>query len=252
MTLRSFISIAVTVLALAASANFAHAQATRTWVSGVGDDANPCSRTAPCKTFGGTISKTATGGEINIIDAGAYGTVTINKSLSIIGEGPTAGVLGSGTNGITVILSAGSKVYLEGLDIEGAGTGLNGIRMIGAGKLTINDCSIRNFTGAAIDVAGSAGARVFVNNVTAVGNAYGVRVLGASGAANTAFIDGSLLDNNSSSALEVTGPSTVVLNNSTLSGSGGPDLSVLNNGNAISYGNNLIRNGTPTQTLSLK
>jgi len=36
--------------------------------SGVGDDANPCSRTAPCKTFAGAISKTAAAGEINCLD----------------------------------------------------------------------------------------------------------------------------------------------------------------------------------------
>jgi hypothetical protein len=59
----------------------ANAQATRTWVSGVGDDANPCSRTAPCKTFAGAISKTAAGGEINVLDPGGFGAVTITKSI---------------------------------------------------------------------------------------------------------------------------------------------------------------------------
>src|SRR3981189_3235913 len=80
----------------------AQAQATRTWVSGVGDDVNPCSRTAPCKTFAGAISKTATGGEINCIDPGGFGAVTITKSISIICTGVQAGVLVSGTNGIIV------------------------------------------------------------------------------------------------------------------------------------------------------
>src|SRR5215813_8355920 len=77
----------------------AQAQATRTWVSGVGDDANPCSRTAPCKTFAGAISKTAPAGEINVLDPGGFGAVTITKSISIIAEGNIAGVLVSGTNG---------------------------------------------------------------------------------------------------------------------------------------------------------
>src|SRR5438477_5817121 len=83
----------------------AHAQATRTWVSGVGDDANPCSRTAPCKTFAGAISKTAAGGEIDVLDPGGFGAVTITKPITIHGGGLTAGVLVSGTNGI--IISAG-------------------------------------------------------------------------------------------------------------------------------------------------
>src|SRR5262249_58062915 len=80
----------------------AHAQASRTWVSGVGSDANPCSRTAPCQTFAGAISKTAVGGEINCLDPGGFGAVTITKSITISCEGVTAGVLVSGTNGIVV------------------------------------------------------------------------------------------------------------------------------------------------------
>jgi hypothetical protein len=65
----------------------AQAQATRTWVSGVGDDANPCSRTAPCKTFAGAISKTAPCGEISVLDPGGFGAVTITKSITINGTG---------------------------------------------------------------------------------------------------------------------------------------------------------------------
>src|SRR6058998_444119 len=104
----------------------AHAQATRTWVSGVGDDANPCSRTAPCKTFAGAISKTAAGGEINCLDPGGYGAVTITKSMTIKCYYTLGSVLASGTNGINVndsaTVSPGTiKVTLRGLDITGAG-----------------------------------------------------------------------------------------------------------------------------------
>src|SRR5688572_33130134 len=77
-------------------------QATRTWVSGVGDDVNPCSRTAPCKTLAGAISKTATGGEISILDPGGFGAVTITKSITIDGGGIIGSILSSGTNGIVV------------------------------------------------------------------------------------------------------------------------------------------------------
>src|SRR5512140_2910805 len=107
------------VLALAC-ASFAGAQATRTWVSGVGDDANPCSRTAPCKTFAGSISKTAPGGEINCLDPGGFGAVTITKSITIACDGTgTAGVLVSGTNAIVISAAASDIVTLRGLDIEG-------------------------------------------------------------------------------------------------------------------------------------
>src|SRR5579859_3447351 len=136
------------------------AQATRTWVSGVGDDANPCSRTAPCKTFAGAISKTAAGGEINVLDPGGFGAVTITKSISITAIGVEAGVLVSGTNGIVVNAGPNDKVLLEGLDIEGLGTGLSGILINGGGKTTIRKCSIRNFTQNGVDLEGTANARV--------------------------------------------------------------------------------------------
>src|SRR5438874_13599846 len=144
-----------TIVLTAGFATAAHAQATRTWVSGVGDDANPCSRTAPCKTFAGAISKTATGGEINVLDPGGFGGVTITKSISIIAEYVEAGVLVSGTNAIIVNAPAGSKVLLKGLDIEGLGTGLDGVKFLGAGQLYIINCSIRNFTNNGVNMAGT-------------------------------------------------------------------------------------------------
>src|SRR5690349_6440814 len=101
----------------------AQAQATRTWVSGVGDDANPCSRTAPCKTFAGAIAKTAPNGEIQCLDPGGFGAVTITKPISIICEEETGGVLVSGTNAIVVSLANPTdRVTLRGLNIDGLNT----------------------------------------------------------------------------------------------------------------------------------
>jgi hypothetical protein len=131
------------------------AQATRTWVSGVGDDVNPCSRTAPCKTFAGAISKTAANGEINVLDPGAYGAVTITKSIIIRNEGGfTAGVLATlGSSGIIVNDTTGNAVVeLHGLDIHGAASGASGIRFLAGKSLVVEDCAIRNFsTGKGID-----------------------------------------------------------------------------------------------------
>src|SRR4030081_2848201 len=115
----------------------AHAQGSRTWVSGVGDDVNPCSRTAPCKTFAGAISKTAALGEINCLDSAGFGAVTITKSISIICNGVI---------GVIINALASDKVILKGLDINGAGTGVNGIRVISASAVTIEDCTIANTT----------------------------------------------------------------------------------------------------------
>jgi hypothetical protein len=122
------IAIVGTILVAALYAPYAHAQATRTWVSGLGDDVNPCSRTSPCKTFAGAISKTAAGGEINVLDPGGFGAVTITKSISIISQFE-AGVSVSGTNGIVVNAGPKDRVLLDGLDIEGLGTGLNGVHI---------------------------------------------------------------------------------------------------------------------------
>jgi hypothetical protein len=142
-------AIAVVALALPSSA---FGQATRTWVSGVGDDANPCSRTAPCKTFAGAISKTAAKGEINVIDPGGFGGVTITKSISIKAEGPTAGVLVSGTNAIIVNALATDKVKLYGLDINGLGaSSLNGVRILQAKTVIVRHSQIYEFQRNGID-----------------------------------------------------------------------------------------------------
>jgi hypothetical protein len=129
-------------------ATLAQAQATRTWVSGVGDDVNPCSRTAPCKTFAGAISKTAAGGEISVLDPGGYGGVTITKSISITNDGAgEAGILVAGTNGITVNAGANDVVRIHGIIIDG-GNGLTspaGIRFLNGGELHVENCVIRNF-----------------------------------------------------------------------------------------------------------
>ncbi len=132
-----------------------NAQATRTWVSGVGDDANPCSRTAPCKTFAGAISKTAAGGEIDALDPGGFGAVTITKAITIDGGGGiVASVLASGGfNGIIVSAGINDTVVLRNLSINGAGSGLNGVRMIAGKSLRIENCSISGFTGRGIDIS---------------------------------------------------------------------------------------------------
>src|SRR5437016_1591812 len=132
-----------------------NAQASRTWVSGVGDDANPCSRTAPCKTFAGAISKTAAGGEIDALDPAGYGAVTITKAITIDGGGgQVASVLVSGTNGIVVQANAQTDVViLRNLRINGIGSGLNGIRFLSGKDLNVENCYIFGFTQNGIDVA---------------------------------------------------------------------------------------------------
>src|SRR5437016_1896205 len=142
--MKSWFASAVTTIGLVlVAALSAQAQATRTWVSGVGDDANPCSRTAPCKTFAGAISKTASAGEINVLDPGGFGAVTITKPITISSEGFEAGVLVSGTNGIVVnVPNATDVVVIRGLDIEGLTTGLSGITVLTGGTIQVEKCTI--------------------------------------------------------------------------------------------------------------
>jgi hypothetical protein len=142
---------AVCVVCLACS-SLAQAQATRTWVSGVGDDANPCSRTAPCKTFAGAISKTAACGEISVLDPGGFGAVTITKSITINGDGTLAGILASLVNGVIVNAGVDDKVILRNISINGACTGINGIRYLAGRSLRVENCTIYGFTNHGIDV----------------------------------------------------------------------------------------------------
>jgi hypothetical protein len=132
----------------------AYGQASRTWVSGVGDDANPCSRTAPCKTFAGAISKTAAGGEIDALDPAGYGALTITKAITIDGGGgQVASVLVAGTNGIVVQAGPNDVVILRNLRFNGISSGLNGIRFLSGKDLNVENCYIFGFTQNGIDIA---------------------------------------------------------------------------------------------------
>lgn len=164
------------LLASIAAAAPASAQATRTWVSGVGDDANPCSRTAPCKTFAGAISNTAVSGEINCLDPGGFGAVTITKSITIYCTGlGNGGILSTGTAGIIINAGASDVVIIDGLEIDGAGVGLNGIDFIAGGSLIVRNTVIRNFARAGIDFSPAASSKLTVDNTTIlnVGNVGG-------------------------------------------------------------------------------
>jgi len=176
------------------SGSAVQAQATRTWVSGVGDDANPCSRTAPCKTFAGAISKTAAGGEISVLDPGGFGAVTITKAITINGDGTLASILASGTNGVIVNAGVNDKIILRNLSINGAGTGINGIRFLAGRTLRVEKCTIYGFTNFGIDVSHTStttpGELTVVDTSITNVNVVAVRVDNAAGAvAPSAVLD---------------------------------------------------------------
>jgi len=174
-----FSLLAITVL----GTTVMYGQASRTWVSGVGDDANPCSRTAPCKTFAGAISKTAAGGEIDALDPAGYGAVTITKAITIDGGGgQVASVLVSGTNGIVVQAGPSDVVILRNLRINGIGTGINGIRFLSGKDLNVESCYIFGFTTNGVDIAlnqATAASAHIINTIIKNNGGVGVRAANA-------------------------------------------------------------------------
>lgn len=180
--MRSGINLLAAFIVCVLCASMAQAQATRTWVSGVGDDANPCSRTAPCKTFAGAISKTAAGGEISVLDPGGFGAVTITKSITINGDGTLAGILASLTNGVIVNAGVNDVVTLRNISINGIGNGLSGIRYLAGKHLIVESCSISGFSNHGIDVSLASAGRLTVLNtsISRIGQ-VGVRVTSSSG-----------------------------------------------------------------------
>jgi Right handed beta helix region len=176
------LNISATLFMISLLSGAAQAQAERTWVSSVGDDANPCSRPAPCRTFAGAISKTAAGGEIDALDPGGFAVLTITKGITIDGGGgQVASVLASGTNGITVnALGASDVVTLRNLrinGIEGTGSGgIDGVHFLAAAALHIENCYISGFTGNGINVLTSANSALFVDDTFLTNNGNGIQI----------------------------------------------------------------------------
>jgi hypothetical protein len=211
----------------------AQAQATRTWVSGVGDDANPCSRTAPCKTFPGAISKTAAQGEINCLDPAGFGVVTVTKSISIICQHTLGGILSAGSTGVIINALASDEVILKGLDINGVNTGISGIRLLSAGALTVEDTTIANVSQWGIQINNTAlhtfqisrvtvtnavlgGMQVrpanagavavgVVNGLTSYKNGKGIEIDGNGGSTSSTIIKNSVFNSNGTGISAVTG-----------------------------------------------
>jgi parallel beta helix pectate lyase-like protein len=245
------LSICLTLLVICLWSSAAHAQATRTWVSGVGNDANPCSRTAPCKTFAGAISKTAAGGEIDALDPGGYGAVTITKAITIDGGGgQVASVLVSGTNGIIVSAGASDVVTLRNLrinGIEGTGSGgINGIRYLSGASLHVENCYIFGFTGDGINVATGTNAALFVNNTFLTNNGNGIQIAPSAASVRSMLVQVRSQDNSGYGFLlnpsgGASGAGTVIDDSSALA-NGTAGIGV--NGGTLYLGNSVIvRNG---------
>jgi hypothetical protein len=263
-------NIVVMIIALALGMSTAYAQATRTWVSGVGDDANPCSRTAPCKTFAGAISKTATGGEIDALDPGGYGAVTITKSITIDGgEGQVGSILASSTYGITINTTGPSDVVtIRNLEISGAppaSPGLDGIRILAGANvhlehvkinsfsldgvnvnaaasvdLTMRDCTITDITHAGVNLTTSTGtASAELSNVRIYNAHPGIR----GGTNSVATVANSDLSFNAIAIRQVAAGSSINVTNSQMN-SNGTALQSFAGSSIRAASNTMAQNGT--------
>lgn len=258
--------LAVFIVCLFCS-TMAQAQATRTWVSGVGDDANPCSRTAPCKTFSGAISKTAAGGEISVLDPGGFGQVTITKSITINGDGTLAGILASLVTGVIVNAGANDVVTLRNISINGAGNGISGIRFlagrhlkvencwingfathgidmshggVGAGELSVLNTSFTNIATVAIRIAATAGTpNASIDNSRIERATFGVDVL-----QGTATVSNSIISHVTNQAIVAENTAVINVNNCTLY-KNGTGISALSSGSTVNFANcDIYNNGT--------
>jgi hypothetical protein len=214
----------IKVLALAifmfASVSIAQAQASRTWVSGVGDDVNPCSRTAPCKTWAGAISKTAACGEIDALDPGGFGAVTITKSITLDGTGTMASILASLTTGITINAAATDVITIRGISINGFCNGLRGINILQAKTVNVENCVIFRFAGNGIQSTDATGLNLNVTNTIIRDNTGdGINMLAAAAGPSRVTLDNVRLSGNTNgmharSGVTVSAMNSVFSNNS--------------------------------------
>jgi hypothetical protein len=217
----------------------AQAQATRTWVSGVGDDANPCSRTAPCKTFAGAISKTSAAGEINCLDPGGFGAITITKAMTLNCHEVLGSILVAGTPGVTINAGVNDIIVLRNLSIQGVNSGTVGINIVNAATVSIEDCVITQFTQQGIKDGRTAGNtklfirntvvshntssgialvaanpnNVEIENTSSINNLFGV----ATGSGNNAMVRRSVFAGNTSAGVEADSGGVVNVDNSAIS-----------------------------------
>ena len=254
----NILAIAIFTLAFA---SMTQAQATRTWVSGVGDDVNPCSRTAPCKTFAGAISKTAVNGEIDCLDPGGFGTVTITKGITIDGAETFGSILASGTSAAVIVnISAPvaadlQKVILRRLSMNGTGgsggaasSGQRGVRILAAKAVSIEDCYIFGFgAGVALGIADERTAANSFLNVyrTTIENngSHGILVAPAAGNSGVrASIDHVISSNNGGIGISISHGANAAISNCVIAGNLSNAGLEADNGSAVDIENCVTSN----------
>jgi len=244
------VAILIAAAGFGLSALPANAQAARTFVSGVGSDLNPCSRTAPCSTFVGAMSKTAAGGEIDCLDSGGFGTVTIDKSLTIDCTGVGGSILSvGGTTAVTVNTGPSDRVILRNLNFTGAGSGGIAIRFLAGLHLVVENVRIANYTNAGIEVNKSTSGNIYVRDAVISNVPTGIRLSTTTGAI-TAQIDNTRIDN-VTNGLDVTSTGVVAsISNSVVMAASGAGLLTSGPGFINASKTTLARNGIGVNSIS--
>jgi len=255
-TLRFSLHLLIVALLVLALSSIASAQATRTWVSGVGDDANPCSRTAPCKTFAGAISKTAVNGVIDCLDPGGFGAVTITKSILIDCDSGPGGVLVTGTNGIVINAPAGSVVTLRSINFDGVGSGASGVLINSSAANTVHlvDLNIEGFNNG-VSVASSAAITLTVEDTRihdcVNSNSNGIVTNSSGGLVTADYSRVSIWS--CTNGVNAQNASRVQIHNSTIvaNGVGVNQTSLVSFGSVVTvFNNSFTGNGTAVQSIS--
>jgi hypothetical protein len=185
----------------------------QTFVSAaLGSDSNPCTRVSPCLTFAAALAQTSAGGEIDLLDPGDFGPVTITKSVSIYGEAPgVAGLIPSpGTSGIVISAGSSDVINLHGLVFDGVNaSGTSGVVFTSGARLNVNQCVFQSFTTSGMTLSPGAGGAnttlMAVQNTTILNNATGILIRPTGGIAANVRLRRLHIDNNSGDGLRVDG-----------------------------------------------
>jgi hypothetical protein len=236
----------VVALCLLLISSMAHAQATRTWVSGVGDDVNPCSRTAPCKTWAGAISKTAAGGIIDALDPGGFGAVTITKAMTLEGTGTLASTLSSGVQGIIVNITSGTArhVVLRDILIDGEGVtlGTNGVNFLAGDSLTLERVSIKAYSTNGIFFQPNSAASLNTKDVSILQCATGILSKPQAGGASKVHLENTLIAKGATGFRAESGTGGEI-SNSVISNNSGDGLQAVSGAIMIIASSRVFNNG---------
>jgi serine protease len=203
------------------------------WVSAQGNDANVCNSATPCRTFAGALSRIASGGEIDVLDSGDFGPVTINKSVTLVSAGALGGIQTAAGSAITVNAGPNDKIVLRGLTLDGLGTGSNGVTFTAGGALYVESCMVNGFSQYGIDFAPANGSgKLFVNGTVLRNNGGGVtggglHLISSAAPGFVATVEG-LRSESNVFGLKAEGLGTVTIRNSLAAGNGYSGFSATN------------------------